>query len=131
MPKANNLKREFCKLLVGIRDAPQALCADQEGSREYCPSHYVSLSTADGPDMRTGPCSLWGRCAKFELNCPICKHAAMMPLRLPDEINANDACLHATAVANGGNGKFNATENKVGCSCYGQNCYGDEHGIRC
>ena len=37
--------------------------------------------------------------------------------------------LRATAEDNGGNGKFNTMENKVGYYCYRQNCYGDKHSI--
>ncbi len=54
-----------------------------------------------------------------------------MPLLSPNEISANDAHLHATAEVNGGDGKFVATENRVGCYCYDKTCFGDESGSGC
>jgi hypothetical protein len=36
-----------------------------------------------------------------------------------------------SAPTNGGDGKFKATETKVGCYCWGQNCFGDRDGIGC
>jgi hypothetical protein len=57
----------------------------------------------------------WGKWAKFESNCPVCKHASMMPMQSREAINAADALLHEEAKANGGDGKFEAAVNKVGC----------------
>jgi hypothetical protein len=44
-------------------------------------------------------------------------------------VNAADAQLREAAEANGGDGKFEATETKVGCYCWGQKCFGDKYGI--
>ena len=44
---------------------------------------------------------------------------------------AADARLCEAAEANGGDGKFEATETKVGCYCWGQKCFGDKYGIGC
>jgi hypothetical protein len=46
-------------------------------------------------------------------------------------INAADALLHKEAKANDNIGKFEAATNKVGCYCFGQNCYGNDDGIEC
>ena len=46
-------------------------------------------------------------------------------------MNAADSRLRKVAEANGGDGKFDATETKVGCYCWGQNCFGDRDGIGC
>jgi hypothetical protein len=46
-------------------------------------------------------------------------------------INAADALLHEGLESNGGDDKFEATANKVGCYCYGQNCYSNDNGIGC
>jgi hypothetical protein len=73
----------------------------------------------------------WGKWAKCESNCPVCKHASTMPMQLHEAINAADALLCEEAEANGGDGKFEAGVNKVGCYCYGQNCYGDDGDIGC
>ncbi len=35
----------------------------------------------------------WGKRAKCESNCPICKHASMMPMQLRKAINAANALL--------------------------------------
>jgi hypothetical protein len=46
-------------------------------------------------------------------------------------VNAANAQLREAAEANGGDGKFKATETKVGCYCWGKNCFGDRDGIGC
>jgi hypothetical protein len=48
-----------------------------------------------------------------------------------EDVNAADARLREAAKANGGDGKFEAAETKVGCYCWGQNCFGDRDGIGC
>ena len=48
-----------------------------------------------------------------------------------EDVNAADARLREGAKANGGDGKFEATATKVGCYCWGQNCFGDRDGIGC
>ncbi len=55
----------------------------------------------------------------------------MMPMQSRGDINAADAWLRVAAKANSSDGKFEATETKVGCYCYGQNCFGDKDGIGC
>ena len=54
----------------------------------------------------------------------MCVHASTMQSR--GDVNAADARLREEAVANGGDGIFEATTTKVGCYCYVQNCHGDE-----
>ena len=44
---------------------------------------------------------------------------------------AADVRLCEAAEANGGDVKFEATETKVGCYCWGQNCFGNEYSIGC
>jgi hypothetical protein len=54
-----------------------------------------------------------------------------MLMQLRKAINAADALLREEAEANSGDGKFEAAVNKVGCYCFGQNCYGNDDGIGC
>ncbi len=61
----------------------------------------------------------WGKWAKCESNCPVCKHASTMPMQSREAINAANALLREEAEANGGDGKFETAANKVGCYCYG------------
>ena len=73
----------------------------------------------------------WGKWENYESNCPVCVHALTMPMQSRENVNAADAWLREEAKANDGDGKFEATATKVGCYCYGQNCFGDEYGIGC
>ena len=54
-----------------------------------------------------------------------------MPMQDCEGVNAADSWLRKAAEANGGDGKFKPTETKVGCYCWGQNCFGDRDGIGC
>ena len=54
-----------------------------------------------------------------------------MPMQNREGVNAADSRLREAAETNGGDGKFEATETKVGCYCWGQNCFGDRDGIGC
>jgi hypothetical protein len=54
-----------------------------------------------------------------------------MPMQSCEAINNADALLRMGAETNGGDGKFESTANKVGCYCFGQNCYGNDDGIGC
>jgi hypothetical protein len=54
-----------------------------------------------------------------------------MPLQSREEIIAGDERLRTAAEADDGDGVFQPTETKVGCYCFGQNCYGDKDGIGC
>ncbi len=46
-------------------------------------------------------------------------------------VHVADSWLREAAEANGGDGKFEATETKVRCYCWGKNCFGDRDGIGC
>ena len=75
----------------------------------------------------------WARFTKCQSNCPVpeCGHASTMPLQSREEIIAGDEHLQTAAEADDGDGVFQPMETKVGCYCFGQNCYGDEDGIGC
>ncbi len=62
----------------------------------------------------------WGKWAKCESNCPVCKHASTMPMQSREAINAADALLREEAEANGGDGKFEAAANKVAATVMGR-----------
>ena len=61
----------------------------------------------------------------------MCMHASTMPMQSQEGVHAADSRLREAAKANGGDGTFEATETKVGCYCWGQNCFGDMDGIGC
>ena len=90
--------------------------------------HTPSLSL-----QSTGACNQdhipWGKWTRHEPNCPVCTQASTMPMQNCEGVNAANAWLCQAAMANGGDGKFEATERKVGCYCWGQNCFGDRDGI--
>ena len=56
----------------------------------------------------------------------MCVHASTMPMQSREDVNAANARLREDAEANNGDGKFEGMVTKVGCYCYGQNCFGDE-----
>jgi hypothetical protein len=68
---------------------------------------------------------------KYESNCPVCTHALTMQMQTHEDVNAANARLREVTEANDRDGKFEATETKVGCYCNGQNCFGDRDGIGC
>ncbi len=129
VPKATNLMRAFRKLWDKY-EQPLKLYVQAQKEAEsvvHCtPSLCLQLTGTRNQDHVP-----WGKWAKFESNCPVCKHTSMMPMQSCKAINAADALLCKEAKANGGDGKLEAVVNKVGCYCFGQNCYGDDDGIGC
>ncbi len=129
VPKVNNLKCTFCKLWTAYKK-PLKLYVQAEREAEDV-VHCTPLLFLQLTGLRAQDQVHWGNYVRFESNCPVCEHASTMPMRLLDKINANDAHLRNAAGANGGDRKFVATENKVGCYCYDQKCFGEESGIGC
>jgi hypothetical protein len=129
VPKATPLKRAFQKLWA-LYKSPLKLYTRAERDAENIVHRTPSLSLqlTGARDQDHVP---WGKWTRYELNCPVCTHASTMPMQSHEGVNAADAQLREAAEANGGNGKFEATETKVGCYCWGQNCFGDRDGIGC
>jgi hypothetical protein len=128
-PKATLLKRAFRKLWA-LYAMPLKLYTQAERDAENIVHRTPSLSlqSTGARDQDHVP---WGKWTKYELNCPVCTHASTMPMQSHEGVNAADARLCKAAKANGSNGKFEVTEMKVGCYCWGQNCFGDRDGIGC
>jgi hypothetical protein len=129
VPKATPLKRAFRKLWA-IYTTPLKLYTQAERDEEYVVHRTPSLSLqlTGARDQDHVPLEKW---TKYESNCPVCTHAWTMPMQSHEDVNAANAWLRKASEANGGDEKFVATETKVGCYCYGQNCIGDKDGIGC
>jgi hypothetical protein len=129
VPKATPLKRAFRKLWA-IYEPSLKLYMQAERDKKNVVHHTPSLSLqlTGARDQDHVP---WGKWTKSESNCPECMHASTMPMQSREGVIAADARLREAAEANGGDGKFEATETKVGCYCWGQNCFGDKYGIGC
>ncbi len=128
-PKATKLTRAIRKLWAAYEPSLTLHVQAQKDAESivHC-TLSLSLQLNGTRDQDRAP---WGKWAKCESNCPVCKQASTMPMQSREAINAADALLREEAEANGGDGKFEAAANKVGCYCYGQNCYGDDDGIGC
>jgi len=129
VPKATNFMRAICKLWAAYKPSLKLHVQaqkDAENMVHHTPSLSLQLNGTHDQDHVP-----WGKWDKCKSNCLVCKHASTMPMQSCEAINAADALLRVGAETNGGNGKFEATANKVGCYCFGQNCYGDDDGIGC
>ena len=128
-PKSNDLKRAFRKLWTIYEKSLKLYVQaekDEENKVHRTPSLNVQLTGTRDQDKVP-----WGKWTKYESNCPMCVHASTMPMQSREDINAANARLREDAEANDGDGKFEGMATKVGCYCYGQNCFGDEYGIGC
>ena len=129
VPKATPLKRAFRKLWIKYEPSLKLyIQAERDAVNVVHRTPSLSLQLAGARDQDHVP---WGRWTKYESNCPVCTHASTMPMQSREDVHAADARLREAAEANGGDGKFEATETKVGCYCWGQNCFGDRDGIGC
>jgi hypothetical protein len=95
--------------------------------------HHMPLLCLQLTGPRVQDIIPWGNFPKLELNClvPECGHALTMPLQSQDLIISGDERLRRAAEADGGGGRFEPLETKVGCYCFNQNCFGDESRIGC
>ena len=127
MPKATPLKRAFQKLWAVYEKSLKLYTQaerDEENMVHRTPS--LSLQLTGVFDQGHGP---WVKWTKYKSNCPVCMHALTMPMQSRKNVNAADAQLREEAKANDGDGKFEATAKKVGCNCYGKNCFGNKYSI--
>ncbi len=131
VPKANNLKRAFSKLWLAY-ETPLKLYLQAEREAENM-VHCTPLLCLQLTGPRAQDHIPWGKFPKFESNCPVpeCGHASTMPLQSQDLIISGDERLCRAAEADGGDGRFEPLETKVGCYCFNQNCFGYESGIGC
>jgi hypothetical protein len=129
VPKATNFMRAIRKLRAAYEPSLKLnVQAQKDAENVVHGTPSLSFQLNGTRDQDHVP---WGKWAKCESNCPVCKHTSTMPMQLCEAINAADALLRVGAETNGGDGKFEVTANKVGCYCFGQNCYGDDDGIGC
>ena len=129
VPKATNFMRAICKLWAAYKPSLKLhVQAQKDAENVVHRTPSLSLQLNGTHDQDHVP---WGKWDKCKSNCPVCKHASTMPMQSCEAINAANALLRVGAETNGGNGKFEATANKVGCYCFGQNCYGDDDGTGC
>jgi len=129
VPKATKVMRAIRKLWAAYEPSLKLqvqVQKDVENVVHRTPSLSLQLNGTREQDHVP-----WGKWAKCESNCPVCKHASTMPMQSCEAINNADALLRVGAETNGGDGKFEAMANKVGCYCFGQNCYGNDDGIGC
>ena len=129
VPKATPLKCAFRKLWAKYEPSLKLYTqAERDAANVVHRTPSLSLQLTGARDQDHVP---WGRWTKYESNCPVYTHASTMPMQNREGVHAADSRLREAAEANGGNGKFEATEMKVGCYCWGQNCFGDRDGIGC
>ena len=129
VPKATPLKRAFRKLWVFYEPSLKLYThAERDAENVVHCTPSLSLQLTGARDQDHVP---WGKWMRYESNCPVCTHASTMPMQNREGVHAADSRLREAAEANGGDGKFEATETKVGCYCWGQNCFGDRDGIGC
>ncbi len=129
VPKATSLKRAFRKLWRIYEPSLKLFTqAERDAENVVHRTPSLSLQLTGAHDQDHVP---WGRWTEFESNCPVCTHASTMPMQSREDVNAANSRLREAAEANGGDGKFEAAEMKVGCYCWGQNCFGDRDGIGC
>jgi hypothetical protein len=131
VPKANNLKRASCKLWLAYK-MPLKLYVQAEREAENI-VHCMPLFCLQLTGPRVQDHIPWGKFLKFKSNChvPKCVHALTMPLQSWDLIISGHKHLLRAVKADGGDGRFEPLETKVGCYCFNQNCFGDKSGIGC
>ena len=112
MPKATPLKRAFRQLWDFYEPSLKLYTQverDAENVVHRTPSLSLQLTGARNQDHVP-----WGKWTRYDSNCPVCTHASTIPKQGREDVNAADSRLLEAAKATGGDGKFDATEMKVG-----------------
>ena len=91
IPKATNFMRAILKLWAAYEPSLKLHVQAQKDAESVVhrtPSLSFQLNGTRNQDHVP-----WGKWAKCESNCPVCKHASTMPMQLREAINAADAML--------------------------------------
>ena len=125
VPKATKVMRAIRKLWAAYKPSLKLhvqVQKDAENVVHRTPSLTLQLNGTRDQDHVP-----WGKWAKCESNCPVCKHASTMSMQSCKAINNADALLMVAM------GNLKRRPTRLAATVLGrtQNCYGNDDGIGC